>query len=454
MAGNEFVEGWIVAQVLGEGAYGEVRLLVNRYNGESVALKTMRAMGPDAALAARKEAALHRALRHPNVLRCLGSRQQDLMHYMFLEYCEGGELFDRIEPDIGMMADKAQRYFTQLLSGVGYLHSQGIAHRDIKPENILLDGGDNVKISDFGMATVFRYKGTERLLNKRCGTLPYVGPEVLLGPYKAEPADLWSCGIVLLTMLAGELPWDQPSLQCQEFVDWGTGMTYATMKPWSKLEPTSLSMLRKLLSPEPEKRPLLLELLAHRWLARPVSNFGETNYIAEHSRMSLSQPLPGIVSSNPWDQTDGCGLSEPSMDMLISFSQPTDTDDLLLGSQYNYTQQQCSQTQNVFQKLVKRMTRFFVKLDLNSSMDHLCKVLEKLNYQWKYSQQRVITISTIDRFTTALVFKATFIEMDNRILLDFRLSKGCGLEFKRRFLQIKQALVDIIAKTSGDWPLP
>ena len=60
------------------------------------------------------------------------------------------------EPDIGMSLTEAQRYFNQVLAGVEYLHSRGIAHRDLKPENILLDDHDNIKISDYGMATVFR----------------------------------------------------------------------------------------------------------------------------------------------------------------------------------------------------------------------------------------------------------------------------------------------------------
>lgn len=51
---------------------------------------------------------------------------------------------------------EAQRYFNQILAGVEYLHSRGIAHRDLKPENILLDDHDVIKISDYGMATVFR----------------------------------------------------------------------------------------------------------------------------------------------------------------------------------------------------------------------------------------------------------------------------------------------------------
>lgn len=56
-----------------------------------------------------------------------------------------------------MPTDEAKRYFTQLMDGVNYLHSKGVAHRDLKPENLLLDEHDELKISDFGMATMFRY---------------------------------------------------------------------------------------------------------------------------------------------------------------------------------------------------------------------------------------------------------------------------------------------------------
>lgn len=63
---------------------------------------------------------------------------------------------------------------------------------------------DNLKLTDFGLATMFRFKGRERPLNRLCGTLPYVAQELLSQTeYKAQPADIWACGIVLAAMLAG-----------------------------------------------------------------------------------------------------------------------------------------------------------------------------------------------------------------------------------------------------------
>jgi len=96
------------------------------------------------------------------------------------------------------------------------MHAKGIAHRDIKPENLLLAANGNLKITDFGLCAVYKYKGKERLLSGRCGSLPYVAPEVccsrpyvlthqlgLPGGYAAEPVDIWGMGVVLFTMLVG-----------------------------------------------------------------------------------------------------------------------------------------------------------------------------------------------------------------------------------------------------------
>ncbi|KAF0763725.1 serine/threonine-protein kinase Chk1-like, partial [Aphis craccivora] len=151
-----FVEGWNIVQILGEGTFGEVKLLVNQRNRSFVAMKTIDLLNYSNALATvKKEAAIHCRLNHPSIIKYYGQRHCKDNYYIFLEYASGGELFDRIEPDIGMPLSDARKFFKELIAGVEYLHNNGIAHRDLKPENLLLDVNGNLKISDFGLATLF-----------------------------------------------------------------------------------------------------------------------------------------------------------------------------------------------------------------------------------------------------------------------------------------------------------
>ena len=115
--------------------------------------------------------------------------------------------------------------YTQLnwLHRQDYIHREGVCHRDLKPENIMLDAAGVLKISDFGLCSVYKLKesGKTRLLSERCGSLPYIAPEVSVpqlsriheisvtyklagnAPYKAEPIDVWGTGVILFTMLVG-----------------------------------------------------------------------------------------------------------------------------------------------------------------------------------------------------------------------------------------------------------
>ena len=78
-------------------------------------------------------------LNHDNVIKFYGFRKNTNIQYLFLEYASGGELFDRIEPDVGMPQQEANKFYRELINGVEYLHGIGVTHRDLKPENLLLD---------------------------------------------------------------------------------------------------------------------------------------------------------------------------------------------------------------------------------------------------------------------------------------------------------------------------
>ncbi|KAF1570955.1 UNVERIFIED_CONTAM: Serine/threonine-protein kinase Chk1, partial [Eudyptes robustus] len=449
-------------------AHPRVQLAVNRRTEEAVAVKIVdMKRAADCPENIKKEICINKMLNHENVVKFYGHRREGATQYLFLEYCSGGELFDRIEPDIGMPEPEAQRFFQQLIAGVVYLHSIGITHRDLKPENLLLDERDNLKISDFGLATVFKHNGRERLLNKMCGTLPYVAPELLRRPeFRAEPVDVWACGVVLTAMLAGELPWDQPSDSCQEYSDWKERKTY--LPPWKKIDSAPLALLHKILTESPTARITIPDIKKDRWYSKPlkkgvkrarVSSGGVTDSpggFSKHVRSdtdfspvksALGEEKASYSTSQPEPGTGGAlwESGAASIDKLvqgISFSQPACPEHMLVNSQLLGTP---GSSQSPWQRLVKRMTRFFTKLDADGSYRALKEVCEKMGYGWKKSCTNQVTISTTDRRNNKLIFKVNLVEMESKILVDFRLSKGDGLEFKRHFLKIKGKLSDIVS---------
>ena len=94
---REFIEGWDLLQVLGEGTFAEVKLLVNRDTGEACAMKEINIKeNQQAVKAAQKEICVHKLLKHHNIVQCYGSRIEAGAQFIFLEYLSGGELFDRI----------------------------------------------------------------------------------------------------------------------------------------------------------------------------------------------------------------------------------------------------------------------------------------------------------------------------------------------------------------------
>lgn len=475
-----FVEGWDFVQTLGEGAYGEVKLAVNSDTEEAVAVKIINLERiPQAEENVKKEVCVHKMLNHESIIKFYGFRKDGKIQYIFLEYASGGELFDRIEPDIGMAEVDASRYFKQLISGVEYLHSRGVTHRDLKPENLLLDDFDNLKISDFGLSTVFRYQGRERLLEKCCGTVPYVAPEVISRkPYHAEPADIWSCGIILVAMLAGELPWDEPTYACQEYCNWKD--CKITLSPWNKIDTLALSLLRKVLVENASKRRNLEQIKKHQWYnkafnkSRSLGRYpsssptnspagtGPFKRMCSGAGMSPTSlepesDLSRICSSQPEmapaaliSQTDNLTSSGEDLGPVISFSQPIHPDHMLLSSQFQGTP---GSSQTPMQKLVRRMTRFFVKTDKNDTLKELDRVGEGLGYALKRTSPGMTTVTSKDKRGMPLVFKACLMEMGENLLLDFRLSKGDGLEFKRQFIKVKNQMKKISSKVPPLYPL-
>ena len=164
----------------------------------------------------KKEISIMKQLEHPNVVKLNEVLASRTKIFIVLELVTGGELFDRIVKSGRLEEPVARSYFKQLVGGVAYCHSQGVAHRDLKPENLLLDESQTLKISDFGLSALYDGEdGASRsqMLHTTCGTPNYVAPEVLQNEgYDGRIADCWSIGVILYVLLAGFLPFDESTM--------------------------------------------------------------------------------------------------------------------------------------------------------------------------------------------------------------------------------------------------
>lgn len=189
---------------LGEGAYGCVYKVQQKTTNFLRAVKAIKKKHVDYE-EFNNEIEVLKALDHPNIIKLFDCYQDKRYYYMVEEYCSGGDLFDYIQKEKFFTEQKAGTIFNQLLSAVNHLHKKNIVHRDLKPENIvLIESGNNevfIKLIDFGTSITIKGKN----LTQELGTIYYIAPEVFMNNYN-EKADIWSCGIILYTMLCGHPP--------------------------------------------------------------------------------------------------------------------------------------------------------------------------------------------------------------------------------------------------------
>ncbi|KAJ3397242.1 ADP-ribosylation factor protein 3 [Lobulomyces angularis] len=131
-------------------------------------------------------------------------KETDKEIILVMEYVQGGELLNFIVAQKRVEERFARRFFRQLVSAVDYCHKNSVIHRDLKPEHLLLDQYQNVKIVDFGFVNLF---DPDQKLNTFCGSPFYASPEMVTAQeYTGPEVDIWSMGVILFTMIGGQLP--------------------------------------------------------------------------------------------------------------------------------------------------------------------------------------------------------------------------------------------------------
>eukprot|EP01060_Flectonema_neradi_P013707 TRINITY_DN2044_c1_g1_i1.p1 TRINITY_DN2044_c1_g1~~TRINITY_DN2044_c1_g1_i1.p1 ORF type:complete len:825 (+),score=132.99 TRINITY_DN2044_c1_g1_i1:119-2593(+) len=195
---------------IGHGAYSHVMLVHDQVSGESRVIK--RVYDTDAS-ACNEVEILRKVKDHPNIVKFYDSFTEkegdtNVLHIV-MEYCEGGDLAqflkDRKRPN-WIDNDTLEKWFSQLLRGVGHLHDLNILHRDLKTANVFVTRDNNIKIADFGIS---RSLSRTQCATTMVGTPFYMAPEVVnldvTDGYNAK-SDVWSLGVILYELCALQLP--------------------------------------------------------------------------------------------------------------------------------------------------------------------------------------------------------------------------------------------------------
>ncbi|KAM9120998.1 myosin light chain kinase 2, skeletal/cardiac muscle [Pangshura tecta] len=193
-------------EMLGGGKFGEVRTCTERETGLKLAAKIIRKQGSKDKEMALVEIEVMNQLNHRNLIQLYEAIETPREIILFMEFVEGGELFERIiDEDYHLTEVDCMVFVRQICDGITFMHQMRVLHLDLKPENILCvsSTGHMVKIIDFGLAR--RYNPREKL-KVNFGTPEFLSPEVVNYDQVSYSTDMWSLGVITYMLLSGLSP--------------------------------------------------------------------------------------------------------------------------------------------------------------------------------------------------------------------------------------------------------
>ena len=211
---DNYIGDYIIKEIIGNGTFSKVKLGINKYTNEKVAIKLLEKKKITEKKDLERifrEMSIVKNLNHPNIIKTYEIFENEKYYYIIMDYCKGGELFDYIVKKGRLNEEETSFFFYQIINGLEYIHSKNIVHRDLKPENLLLTDKNKLKIIDFGLSNYFNLnkENKTKLLKTPCGSPCYAAPEMVSGnKYNGFKTDIWAIGIVLYAMIVGYLPFE------------------------------------------------------------------------------------------------------------------------------------------------------------------------------------------------------------------------------------------------------
>lgn len=213
--GTVIDERYEIKELLGVGGMAVVFLAYDKTENCDIALKMLKeevASDEGALKCFESESRAISMLSHPNIREIYDINTSGEYKYLTMEYLDGPTLKSYVKERGGISQSEAVDFVVQILKALDHTHSKGIVHRDIKPQNIIVTSNKTIKITDFGIATLYdpRKNANEE---KGVGTVYYISPEQASGKNIDARSDIYSLGIMLYEMVCGKLPFvaDDPN---------------------------------------------------------------------------------------------------------------------------------------------------------------------------------------------------------------------------------------------------
>ncbi|RQM13208.1 hypothetical protein DD237_006213 [Peronospora effusa] len=364
---------------------------------------------------------------------------------------------------VSFSEETARFYFRQLVDGVQYCHENGVCHRDLKPENLLLDENGDLKISDFGLSALYEGGGSDgpessraSLLHTTCGTPNYVAPEVLADKgYDGRAADVWSMGVILYVLLAGFLPFDEPTMSALFRKIQKAEYSYPS---W--FTPRVKALLNNILVPDPETRITIKDILQDEWFVnahgadeQASSGAGAGTISAELATAPVPDPVDHMTIKPSQADLDAAILEhqdeinsgkKDKLDGGLKVMNAFDLINMCGGMALN------RMFQSNDEKRVKRATQFTSTIPAASIMTRLTGHLESLHCEINVeNSSKVKAVLQTPKGAVGVVIQI-FMLADSLHLVEVRRGKGDIFEYHKFYTQLNEQMEDLITTSGGD----
>ncbi|NXG59552.1 NEK1 kinase, partial [Hemiprocne comata] len=283
------MDKYIKVRKIGEGSFGKAILVKAKENDQQYVIKEINIskMSNKEREESRREVAVLANMKHPNIVLYRESFEENGCLYIVMDYCEGGDLFKKINAQKGILfsEDQILDWFVQICLALKHIHDRKILHRDIKSQNIFLTKDGTIQLGDFGIARVLN--STAELARTCIGTPYYLSPEICQNKPYNNKSDIWALGCVLYEMCTLKHAFEAGNMK-----NLVLKIISGPFPPVSMHYSYDLrNLLSQLFKRNPRNRPSVNSILEKNFIAKRVEKFLTPQLIAEEFNHKIFQKI-------------------------------------------------------------------------------------------------------------------------------------------------------------------